>query len=196
MTTLDKEFWNSKYRNNDTGWDLGKVSPPIKDFLDKLENKALRILIPGCGNAYEGEYAHRLGFKNVFLADIAPLALENFAKRVPDFPTAHLLHEDFFAMNEKYDLIIEQTFFCAIHPQLRGDYVKKAWSLLNDGGKIVGLLFNDTLNQDAPPFGGSKTEYENRFSPLFHIRKMETASHSIKPRAGRELWVELEKINV
>jgi hypothetical protein len=43
-------------RSNETGWDLGQVSPPLKAYIDQLTDKNLRILIPGCGNSYEAEY--------------------------------------------------------------------------------------------------------------------------------------------
>ena len=44
------------------GWDLGEVSPPIKSYIDTLEDKNIRILIPGCGNTYEAEYLLEQGF--------------------------------------------------------------------------------------------------------------------------------------
>jgi methyl halide transferase len=53
---LDKDFWNNKYIENNTGWDLENVSPPIAAYFDQVENKALKILIPGAGNSHEAEY--------------------------------------------------------------------------------------------------------------------------------------------
>ncbi|MDO8993629.1 MAG: SAM-dependent methyltransferase, partial [Daejeonella sp.] len=51
-SNLNESFWNERYRLNDTGWDLGHVSPPLKTYIDQLTDKNLRILIPGCGNSY------------------------------------------------------------------------------------------------------------------------------------------------
>ena len=50
---LGQDYWNNQYSSNTTGWDLGQVSPPIKEYIDQLSNKEYRILIPGCGNTYE-----------------------------------------------------------------------------------------------------------------------------------------------
>ena len=50
---LGETFWNNQYNANTTNWDLGEVSPPLKEYIDQLTNKNLRILIPGCGNTYE-----------------------------------------------------------------------------------------------------------------------------------------------
>jgi thiopurine S-methyltransferase len=66
--------------------------------------------------------------------------------------------------------------------------------LLNPGGKLVGLLFNDKLNTDKPPFGGTEEEYLNYFEKYFKIKTFEPCYNSIKPRAGRELFINLEKI--
>jgi methyl halide transferase len=190
---LNKEFWDNRYKQNDTGWDIGYVSTPLKHYIDQLEDKSIGILIPGGGNAYEAEYLHQQGFTNVYLLDISPLPLENFRRRVPDFPGSHLLCEDFFGHKGQYDLILEQTFFCALHPSQRKQYAAHMHELLKPGGKLVGLLFNDNLNSDRPPFGGSKEEYMELFKPLFKIRILETAYNSITPRSGRELFISLVK---
>jgi thiopurine S-methyltransferase len=193
---LDKTFWNDRYLNKDIRWDIGKVSTPIKKYIDQLKTKELKILIPGCGNAHEAEYLVQLGFKNVFLIDLSPIALSHFSKRVPDFPNNQLICDDFFKHNEQYDLIIEQTFFCAINPLLRAKYVRHSAQLLKPGGKIIGLLFDAVLNTDKPPFGGSKKEYLNYFEPYFIIDLMELAYNSIASRKGRELFINLKKRNV
>lgn len=192
-TTLDSEYWTKRYTSDETQWDIGHVSTPIKEYADSITDKSLRILIPGCGNAYEAEYFHTLGFQNVFLVDIALPPLEVFAVRCPDFPKAQLLHTDFFELHEEFDLIIEQTFFCALNPELRPNYAKKMAELLPKGGKLVGLLFNDSLNSDRPPFGGNKEEYQEYFNPYFEFEHFETANNSIKPRSGRELFISLIK---
>ena len=116
---FNEVFWENKYQQNKTGWDLGEVSPPLKAYFDQLENNELSILIPGAGNSYEAEYLFNKGFKNVFVVDLAISALENIQKRVPNFPEAQLIHGDFFELKGSFDLIIEQTFFCALDPALR-----------------------------------------------------------------------------
>jgi thiopurine S-methyltransferase len=190
---LDKDYWDKRYRQNDTGWDIGYPSTPLREYIDQLDDKSIEILIPGGGNAYEAEYLCNNGFKNVFLLDLSATALESFSKRVPSFPKGQLLCEDFFGHSRQYDLILEQTFFCAIDPSLRAQYAEHMFSLLRTGGKLVGLLFNDKLNNDKPPFGGSAEEYEEYFKPWFSFRHFGTAYNSISPRAGRELFITLVK---
>ena len=193
MIELNKDYWNNRYINKETGWDIGYVSTPLKNYFDQLSNKELHILIPGCGNGYEAEYLFKQGFNNVFIVDIAPEAIHAFKQRVPDYPEKNIFLADFFELNNSFDLIVEQTFFCALNPALRTKYVQKTHELLAPKGKLVGLLFNCELNSDHPPFGGFKDEYENLFSPLFNIKTMGTSYNSIEPRKDRELFIILEK---
>ena len=191
--TLDANYWDNRYQENTSRWDLGKVSPPIKAYVDSLTDKSLKILIPGAGNSWEAEYLHQKGFTNVFVVDLAPTPLQNLKKRVPNFPGSHLFQKDFFDLEIKVDLILEQTFFCAINPVLRSKYVEKVHNLLVGNGKIAGLFFDAPLNDDKPPFGGSKKEYETLFSKHFTIQKMENCQISDESRIGRELFFEMIK---
>jgi thiopurine S-methyltransferase len=189
---LNSEFWNERWLADETQWDIGYPSPAITAFADKIQDKSIRILIPGCGNAYEAEYLHDKGFTNVFVVDYAAEALRRFAARVPSFPKVHLLESDFFALQHgTFDLIIEQTFFCAIDPPLRTQYADKMKELLHKNGVLCGLLFTDTKGAAGPPFNGTPEEYQKLFGPRFTIRTLEPCTNSIKPREGRELWFDL-----
>jgi len=193
MNNLNTSFWEEKYSNNNTGWDIGTISTPIKTYFDQLKNKELRILIPGCGNGYEAEFLHNSGFKNVFILDIAEQPLHNFSKRISSFPKENLICADFFNHSGNYDLIIEQTFFCSLNPILRTNYIIKAHQLLAKKGKLAGLLFDFPLTNEGPPFGGSIDEYKSSFSKLFSIEILERSYNSIDSRKGKELFIIFEK---
>ena len=190
---FNKAYWEHKYEKNKTGWDIGYASTPLVAYFEQLTNKNLRILIPGGGNCYEAEYLYEKGFTNVFVIDIARQPLLNLKNRFPDFPEDHLINDDFFNHNSTYDLIIEQTFFCALDPLLRINYVDKMNNLLTEKGKLVGLLFNFELTTSGPPFGGSFTEYTQLFYTKFKLLTFEKCTNSIKPRFGRELFFIFEK---
>jgi len=218
---LDHNYWNKRYTDNQFGWDVGEISEPLKHYFNQLTNKQIAILIPGAGNAYEAQFLVEQGFENVFVCDFAPEPLNNLQKRCPNFKKENLLLVDFFEINGNsshaelvsasvleimeqtlkqvqgdgklsFDLIIEQTFFCAIDPALRQKYFEKMYSLLKPKGKLVGLLF-DAQFEVSPPFGGTKTEYENYFKNLFKVNVYEKCYNSIKPREGKELFINLEK---
>ncbi|WP_339793214.1 methyltransferase domain-containing protein [uncultured Imperialibacter sp.] len=190
---LDADFWTKRYRDGATGWDAGAITTPLKAYFDQLTDKQTRILIPGAGNSYEAEYLFKTGFQNVFVIDLSREPLNNLRQRVPDLPQEQLIEGDFFDHSGQYDLIVEQTFFCAIDPSLRQRYAEKTYELLRSGGKLVGVLFDEPLNNDYPPFGGNAAEYRAYFEPLFDFKVFETCYNSIPPRAGRELFIHLTK---
>lgn len=189
---LNKTYWETRYQNKETGWDTGSITTPLKEYIDQLTNKELKILIPGAGNGYEFDYLVQKGFTNVFVIDIAPSPLEAIKKRNPEW-SSHLLLGDFFEFDDTFDLILEQTFFCALNPKLRLNYVIKMHQLLRPKGKLVGLLFDFPLTAEGPPFGGSQEAYLELFSNHFEIKTLEIAFNSIKPRKDKELFFIFEK---
>lgn len=185
---MNKNYWEDRYSTDQIGWNIGYISTPLKTYFDQIENKQLKILIPGAGNSFESEYLWNNGFKNVYVLDFAQQPLDNFKRRVPDFPTNQLLNADFFELDDDFDLIIEQTFFCAQNPNLRDEYVTKMHQCLKPKGKLVGLFFDFELTESGPPFGGSAAEYKSLFKNKFEIKTLEPSINSIKEREGKELF--------
>lgn len=188
---LDQSYWDNQYQSNQLGWDLGQVSPPIKSYFDSIQNKDAAILIPGSGNSYEAEYLSAQGFSNITVIDIAPTLVEKLKQKFIGNNIAVILG-DFFDHQGQYDYIIEQTFFCALPPTMRQQYVHKVHNLLAPNGKLVGLLFNREF-ESGPPFGGSLSEYEKLFGHAFIFNTMTVALNSVSARANDELFIELQK---
>ncbi|MEM8928558.1 MAG: SAM-dependent methyltransferase [Bacteroidota bacterium] len=191
--TLDARYWNTRYKENRLGWDIGYPSTPLRSYIDQLDDPSLQILIPGGGNSYEAEYLFQNGFTNTFVVDVAQTAKDNFLKRFPNFPGHQFFVQDFFGLKGQFDLILEQTFFCALHPSLRKAYVQKTYELLKPQGKLVGVLFDFPLD-GGPPFGGTKEEYAAHFQPFFQLAVLERCYHSIPPRQGSELFMKGVKL--
>lgn len=190
----EQNFWNQRYLNAETPWDIGQASPALMHYL-KAVPKDIRILIPGAGRAYEAIALFQQGYQKVYICDWADAAFAWIKEQAPEFPAAQLLIHNFFELDLEVDLIIEQTFFCAIQPELRPQYVQKTHSLLSNEGKIAGLFFAKPFPFPGPPFGGTKEEYQTLFKPYFHILELEISKHSIQPRLGNELFFEFQKIS-
>ncbi|WP_271769734.1 methyltransferase domain-containing protein [Aquimarina algiphila] len=188
----ENAYWTQRYTENRTGWDIGYVATPLKNYIDQLTDKTINILIPGAGNAYEAEYLFQNGFHNVYVLDISQTPLDTFAQRVPDFPKSQLILGDFFTLKGSYDLIIEQTFFCSFvpTPENRSTYVLQMSNLLNPDGKLVGLWFDIPLTDDMEkrPFGGDKKEYLSYLETHFETIIFEKCYNSIPERQGNELF--------
>ncbi len=189
---LNESFWTQRWENGETGWDIGYASPALIAYAEENIPKDATILIPGAGNAYEAIWLFENGWEKVYVLDISHIPLGKILERFPQFPTNQLIHSNFFKHAGKYDFILEQTFFCALLPTFRPDYVVQMTQLLKKGGKLAGLLFNFPLTIQGPPFGGSEDEYRIRFAPYFEILNLEPCKSSIKPRAGKELFFEFQ----
>lgn len=187
---LNDEFWSKRYQDNQTGWDIGYCSTPLKTYFDGLSDRSLNILIPGAGFGHEAIYLHERGFRNVTVLDLASEPLESIQRRCPTFSKNQLLQGDFFEHQGQYDLIIEQTFFCAIDPDLRKKYVEKMRSLLKPEGKLVGVLFNREF-EGGPPFGGKLEDYKSLFSDSFEEVSIEPCYNSIPERLGSEVFIQM-----
>jgi hypothetical protein len=187
---LDSNYWTNRYANLEASWDVGEVSRPIKEYVDQLCLDNRKILIPGCGNGYEGEYLLNKGFENIYFLDFSLLPLKNIKERCPKIPNENFICKSIFDLDGEFDLIIEQTLFCALDPVLRKEYVCKLSSLLSPKGKLVGVLFNKEF-ESGPPFGGSKPEYIELFSKYFHNIYIEDCYNSILKREGSELFISM-----
>lgn len=188
-----ESFWDNLYTEGDTGWDLGQVSPPLKNYVDQLSNKDISILLPGCGNSYEAEYLLKKGFTNITLIDIALTLVNRLEEKFKNNPNIRIIHGDFFTHQGNYDLILEQTFFCAIEPGLRKKYVNKISALLDPGGKLAGVLFDKEFEQPGPPFGGNKDQYLRLFENDFIFKTIEPCYNSFAKRQGTELFINFVK---
>lgn len=193
MNTFSPEYWDERYQQNETGWDIGHISTPLKEYFDQLLDKDVKILVPGAGNAYEVEYLFHHGFKNTYLLDFSKKGIESFTNRYPDFPVNQIIEGDFFEHSGQFDLIVEQTFFSSISVSTRKKYTQQCFDLLKPGGKVVGLLFAHEFGFEGPPYGGTINEYQQLFSPLFSVEVLKTAHNSIRPRKDRELFFKLRK---
>ena len=182
----------------------------MQAYFEQLTDKRLSILIPGCGNSYEAAWLLENGFSSITLVDISDVLMEKLRDRFraftnstntpdtaspghsPAAPPLRLIAGDFFDLGDSFDLIIEQTFFCALDPSRRKDYVEKMYHLLRPGRKLAGVLFDRDFGE-GPPFGGHKEEYAALFGEKFTLKRFEPCYNSIKPRAGTELFFIAEK---
>lgn len=192
MKAYEADFWDQRYQNKQTGWDAQQVTTPIKEYIDQVENKSLKILIPGCGNAHEAEYLLAKGFQNITILDYAPTVVEELQKKYKDRKEIKVICQDFFQHTEQYDLVLEQTFFCALLPSQREDYVQQMRKIILPKGRLVGVLFNKDFGNDHPPYGGSLDEYQKLFKPYFQIQTMEKCYNSIPPRRDAEIFINLQ----
>ncbi|MBI2282787.1 MAG: methyltransferase domain-containing protein [Bacteroidetes bacterium] len=190
---LSASYWDERYQQQQTGWDIGYASTPLKTYIDQLTDKDVRILLPGAGNAYEARYLCDKGFTDITVLDISTVVITRLQAQLGEqYPAIKLVTGNFFDHSGTYDLVLEQTFFCALDPALRQKYVAKMHSLLSGNGKLAGLLFNRDFEK-SPPFGGNTGEYRQLFSSVFRMVRLEPCYNSIPERTGNELFLLAQK---
>jgi SAM-dependent methyltransferase len=173
------EFWESRYREGRTRWDLGGPTPVFARLLDSAGAPPPgKIAVVGCGNGHDVLLFARHGF-DAWGFDFAPSAIRNAAaaaERAGLADRAHFEQMDVFDLPARYpetfDYILERACFCAIDPQDRDRYVQMARDILKPGGKIIGHFFIGP-HEGGPPFDATPEEIERRFSPLFEVERLD-----------------------
>jgi methyl halide transferase len=180
--------WEERYQTGDMPWEKGAPSPGLVDFL--ADHPALprgTVCVPGCGTGHDVCAWAGAGFQ-VYGYDIAPSAVRLATERVRAANlTAQVQLGDFLADPPlfRFDWIFEHTLFCAIQPHQRDDYVRAVVNWLKPEGQY--LAVNYLIPDEAgPPFGTTREELVQRFSPHFDLLK-EWVPRSYPNRTGLEL---------
>jgi SAM-dependent methyltransferase len=147
------QFWDRRYRSNDTPWDRGDVSPALCRWLDSNVLRPCRILVPGCGRGYEVVELARRDF-DVVAVDMSPSAVA-FARNALTNTglTADVIEADLFAYRpaERFDAVYEQTCLCALAPDQWFEYTRRLADWLLPGGRLL-ALFMQTGKSGGPPY--------------------------------------------
>jgi SAM-dependent methyltransferase len=194
MNLLNAEYWDKRHLEGDTPWNIKMPSPPISAYIDQINDKKISILIPGAGHAHDAAYLIERGFKDITVCDISEVAIQKMKSQMNIGSKINYQNVDFFALEGTFDLILEQTFFCAIDPSLRKKYVDKMYTLLKPEGTLAGILFGVEFPYKGPPFGGSISEYKSLFNAKLHIQTIEICYNSIPQRSGNELFFICKKL--
>lgn len=191
---LGADFWNGRYLTGETGWDLGEPSPPFVALHREGRIAPCEVVVPGCGAGWEVAWLAARGYR-VTGIDFAPEALARTRARldagglVAELVAADLLHPP-EALWGRFDLMLEQTCFCAIDPVRRDDYVNAAWRLLKPGGRLIGLFYAHG-KPGGPPFHTEPDEVAARFGGRFEVASLALTPHSHERRQGEEWLGEL-----
>jgi len=197
---LDPDYWGQRYQQGQTGWDLGGPTPALTWLVEKgifPVSPPDPILVPGCGYGHDALYLANRDYE-VTAIDWAPEALSALQAHAP--PNLRILCTDFFeyarVTSDRYEVVWEYTFYCAIDPILRPAYFDALSTLLKSGGYWIALLFplESQPYEMGPPFALYWEEAQNlaRRHKLEGVKFFpEVPSHPA--RQGRERLVIFQK---
>ncbi len=192
------EYWEDSYQSGEMGWDLGSSTPIFNQWIKKCK-EPLSICILGAGNGWDAiNIANRGHF--VTAVDFAKTAVRNMKISAKENALdIDIINMNIFDLNKVYtnhfDVVLEYTCFCAIDPNKRQDYLKIVHHILKFNGELVALLFpiDKHLSDGGPPFAVRLKPTIKLISKYLTLIKKEIPSLSVKPRAGREVFVIFRK---
>ena len=144
--------WEARYREGNTGWDRGGVSPALQAWLDTGDLAPCRTLIPGCGRGHEIMTLARLGFA-VTGIDFAPSAVAHVRRNLSRQELhAEVLEADVLGWQPEapFDAVYEQTCLCALPEEAWPDYAARLYGWLRPAGSLF-ALFMQTGQPGGPP---------------------------------------------
>lgn len=184
---MSQEYWEARYQTRDMPWEKGAPSPGLVDFLAARPSLPRgTVCVPGCGTGHDVQVWAGAGFP-AFGLDIAPSAIRLATERMhaagltAQFETANFLHG---APPFTFDWLFEHTLFCAIQPLERDQYVNAVLRWLKPAGQYLAVNYF-IPDQDGPPFGTTRQELLDRFSPNFELLD-DWAPRSYPNRTGLE----------
>ena len=180
------DFWESRYRDHTTPWDAGKVPDALREYVMRIKTGS-RILIPGCGSAYEAGYLAENGF-DVLAIDFSPAAVELAKKNLSGFGDIVRLADFFeFDYGKPYEVIYERAFLCALPPRMWPQYAPRTAQLLRPGGELAGLFFFRETEK-GPPFGTTPEALHALLDPHFDLVEDRVVTDSIPVFQDAERW--------
>jgi SAM-dependent methyltransferase len=188
VETFQSEYWEQRYQEGTTRWDLGQAAPAFVSLLQS-ELPPGKAAVLGSGRGYDAIAFAQYGF-DVIGFDFAPAAiaeattiaqasgsLAKFLKRnIFDLPTE---------FPQYFHYVIEHTCFCAINPQQRQAYVQVVREILQPRGELIAIFFTHS-RPGGPPFGVSPEEIKQYFETDFEILSLQPITNSVPARQGEE----------
>jgi hypothetical protein len=186
-------FWDERYRAGFTPWDARGVPAALVRFVE-VARPGRRVLVPGCGSAYEAGCLDALGFE-VTAIDIAPEALARARMVLGDAVAERVLMQaDFFSLEREIDWIYERALLCALPYRLWPEYGTAVRRLLRPGGLLAGFFYIQNGADEprrGPPFPAHRTEIDALFTPGFRLEADDEVppDESIPVFARHEHWM-------
>jgi len=190
MAFPDRAFWREKYRTGDLPWDLGRVSDPVRALVAEHFPPAGAVLVPGCGHGYEALYLAERGYQVTAVDHVqAPVERLRAAARGRGLNLTALL-ADLFELPAVYDgafdVVLEQTCLCALHPRQFGAYEALLHRVLRPGGRLLGV-FMEVRGVEGPPFSCPPALVKALFAPArWHCEGMRLVLPCNPARPGPE----------
>nr|CAG8620263.1 15060_t:CDS:2 [Entrophospora candida] len=150
-------------------------SPALIDLVEvkKFELPEGKGLVPGCGQGYDVFY------------------LANEKRHITGLDLTTFIAGDFFKLSptEKFQLVYDYTFLCALPPTLRESWASKMAELISPGGVLIALIFpiwSASDHEGGPPYALNLEIYQELLENDFTKEYFDPDCPSYEHRKGYE----------
>lgn len=169
---MSETDWEARYQTGNMPWEKGEASPGLIDFLATHPDlPGGKVCVPGCGTGHDVRAWAKAGFE-AYGFDLAPSAIRLCEAKTAatGLRNAHYHLADFLVSEPSrlFDWVFEHTFYCAIEPKRREEYAQGILHWLKPAGQFLAVHYLIPDN-DGPPFGTTREEVLQRFSPHFDL---------------------------
>jgi SAM-dependent methyltransferase len=190
------DFWEDLYARGGDGWELGRPTPVLVDFVAATPPPAGRVAVPGCGRGHDARHLASRGY-DVVGFDFSPAAVgEARALAAAERAAARFEQRDIFTLDRDFahafDGVWEYTCFCAIDPARRPEYVRTMHAILRPGGWLLACFFPIRSGGSGPPFPVRKDDVRRLLAGTFRIERAFAPAASVPSRLGQE-WMVLAR---
>ena len=145
-------------------------------FVPELQKtKSARVLVPGCGRGYALETFSSTFFdsENIVGLEVSETARNACeAYQSENKSKAKCVVEDFFTHDDKYDVIYDCTFLCAIQPTQRHVWAEQMRNLTKKGSRVISLVFPLGDFKGGPPFALSPELVKSLLQNDFDVEEL------------------------
>lgn len=184
-STKWEAMWQNEEKNGESKpkFDCNRTEPALIHFLAKnttfvpelQKTKSARVLVPGCGRGYALETFSRTFFdsENIVGLEVSETARNACeAYQSENKSKAKCVVEDFFTHDDKYDVIYDCTFLCAIQPTQRHVWAEQMRNLTKKGSRVISLVFPLGDFKGGPPFALSPELVKSLLQNDFDVEEL------------------------
>ena len=187
QTAWEKMWQNEETQETKPKFDCDKTEPALVRFLannasfvpELRKTKSARVLVPGCGRGYALEtFFSTFDSENVVGLEVSETAREACERyQMENGSKAKCVVDDFFAHDvasddEKYDVIYDCTFLCAIQPFQRQKWAEQMKKLTAKGSRLISLVFPLGDFEGGPPFALSPELVKSLLESDFDVEEL------------------------
>lgn len=154
-------FWDKRYAEGVTPWDLGHVPPRLLAYLDANHGRGATVFVPGCGTGYEVAALSESGYVPDAV-DISPQAVA-IAQATMKAHAHFIRLGDFFSESTVANTLYERAFLCALPRRMWPQYAQAINQRVLSGGRVFGFFYVGA-EAGGPPFAIS----EERLLQMFY----------------------------